>query len=59
MLLGLDLSTDGGFGRPTVLGLLVLGLALLALFFVIERRQGIRHCSRRTFCATGSFPRRA
>jgi EmrB/QacA subfamily drug resistance transporter len=40
VLLGLDLGTDGGFGRPTVLGLLVLGLALLALFFVIERRQG-------------------
>jgi EmrB/QacA subfamily drug resistance transporter len=40
VLLGLDLSTDGGFGRPIVIGLIVLGLALLGWFFRAERRQG-------------------
>jgi len=41
VLLGLDLSsTEGGFGRPIVIGLIVLGLALLAWFFRTERRQG-------------------
>lgn len=33
VLLGLDLSTDGGFGRPIVIGLIVLGLALLGWFW--------------------------
>jgi MFS family permease len=40
VLLGLDLSTGGGFGRPVVIGLLALGLTLLAWFFRTERRQG-------------------
>jgi EmrB/QacA subfamily drug resistance transporter len=40
VLLALDLGTDGGFGRGAIIGLLVAGLALLALFFPVERRQG-------------------
>jgi predicted MFS family arabinose efflux permease len=41
-LLGLDLSTEGGFGQPVVICLLALGPALLTLFFLAERRQGRR-----------------
>jgi MFS family permease len=40
VLLALDLSADGGLGRPVVIGLLVLGLALLAWFFGIEPGRG-------------------
>ena len=42
ILLGLDLSTDGGFGQPVVIVLLALGPALLACFFLTERHQGRR-----------------
>jgi len=40
VLLGLDLGTGAGFGEPLVIGLIVGGLALLASFFLVERRQG-------------------
>ena len=40
VLLGLDLGTGAGFGEPLVIALIVGGLALLALFFLVERRQG-------------------
>ena len=40
VLLGLDLGTQGSFGRPSVVLLLAAGLALLATFFVVERGQG-------------------
>ena len=40
MLVGLDLTADGGFVQPLVVGLLVTGAALLAAFFLMERRQG-------------------
>jgi EmrB/QacA subfamily drug resistance transporter len=42
VLLALDLGTGQGFGRPLIIGLLAGGLALLALFFGVERRQGER-----------------
>src|SRR5215467_6754352 len=42
ILLGLDLSTDGGFGQPVIIVLLALGPALLACFFLTERHQGRR-----------------
>jgi MFS family permease len=40
LLLALDLSPDGGFGRPDIISLFAGGLALLAAFFVTEHRQG-------------------
>jgi EmrB/QacA subfamily drug resistance transporter len=40
VLMALDLGTDGGFGRPSIVLLLVAGLALLAMFFLVERGQG-------------------
>jgi Na+/melibiose symporter-like transporter len=40
VLLGLDLGTGAGFGEPLVIGMIVGGLALLASFFLVERRQG-------------------
>lgn len=42
VLLALDLGTDGGFGRPFIIALLVAGIAVLGSFFLIERRQGDR-----------------
>ncbi len=42
VLLALDLGTDGGFGLPLIIGLIVAGLALLGSFFLIERREGER-----------------
>jgi len=40
VLLALDLGTDGGFGRPLIVGLIAGGVLLLVLFFLIERREG-------------------
>lgn len=40
VLLALDIGTDGGFGRPFVVGLIVAGLAVLTAFFLLERRRG-------------------
>ena len=40
LLAGLDLTSNGGFGRPLVIGLLAGGLVLLAAFFLVERHQG-------------------
>src|SRR5215468_12388505 len=40
ILLALDLGTDAGFGRPFIIVLIGVGIALLGLFFPIERRQG-------------------
>jgi EmrB/QacA subfamily drug resistance transporter len=40
ILFALDLGRDGGFGRPLTIGLLAAGVALLAVFFVVERHQG-------------------
>ena len=39
ILLALDLGT-GDFGRPLIVSLFIAGVALLAGFFLVERRQG-------------------
>ena len=40
ILLALDEGTDKGFGDPVILGLFLLGGAMLGLFVIVERRQG-------------------
>jgi EmrB/QacA subfamily drug resistance transporter len=40
LLVGLDLTADGGFGQPLVIALVAGGLALLAAFFLAEHGQG-------------------
>jgi EmrB/QacA subfamily drug resistance transporter len=42
VLLALDLGTDGGFGRPLIVGLIAGGVLLLVLFFLVERREGAK-----------------
>lgn len=41
VLVALDRGTQGGFGSLSILLMFVLGACLLALFGVIERRQGV------------------
>ena len=42
VLVGLDLAQEDGYGSPLILVLLIGGVALLGVFFMVERRQGAK-----------------